>query len=120
MEIDLIQYKDNSVLRGILAYAWHNNLIEVYLWLKDRYPDQIFLTCAYEDRDYPSTHSVDPLRAFDIRSWVFTDPQAVTDNINQHWKYDPDRMDMNVAVYHDVGRGKHIHLQVHDNTMEVL
>ena len=116
----MINCKDKTVLRGVLSVGWHPLLIDLYVWLLDRYEDNIVLTCAYEDRDYPSTHSVDPLRAFDIRSWVFKDPQAVTDNINQHWKYDPDRMDMNVAIYHDVGRGKHIHLQVHDNTMEVL
>jgi len=46
-------------------------------WVLNKYPDQILITCAYEDRDYASTHSADPLRAFDIRSWVFDNPEEV-------------------------------------------
>ena len=107
-------------IRGVLSVGWHPTLISVYEWLLETYGDDVIITCAYEKRDYSSTHSVNPLRAIDIRSWIFADPNAVEENINQHWKYDGDRMDINVALYHDVGRGEHIHIQVHDNTMEVV
>ena len=114
----MIQYKDNSVLRGMLCRSWHPILINMLEWLLNRYPDKILITCAYEDRDYPSTHSVEPLRAFDLRSWMFEDPEALAEEINRHWIYDYDRMEKKVALYHDSGRGPHLHIQVHENTMK--
>ena len=40
----------------------------------------------------------------------------ITDEINKYWIYDPERPEKKVAIYHDAGSGKHIHLQVHPNT----
>ena len=114
----MINYKDEEVLRGMLSVRWHPILINIYEWLDERHGEQVIVTCAYEDRDYPSTHSMDPLRAFDIRSWVFDDPQKIVDEINIYWLYDFDRPTKKTAIYHDTGRGAHIHVQVHDNTIK--
>ena len=114
----MINCKDKTVLRGVLSVGWHPLLINLYEWLLDRHESKIVLTCGYEARDYASTHSVVPLRAFDIRSWTFADPKAVVDEINAVWMYDYERPDKVIAIYHDVGRGAHIHIQVHDNTIK--
>ncbi len=111
----MINYKDDDVLVGVLV-GWHPMLIEIYAWIYSKYGDKVIITCAHEARDYDSTHDVDPLRAIDIRSWIFNNPQAIENVINDCWIYDPERPEMQVAKYHDTGRGKHIHIQVHANT----
>ena len=114
----IIQYKNNDVFRGMFTKSWHPRLIELYLWLVDMYPDRILITEAYDDRGYNSLHSVDPLRALDIRSRLFKEPKIIENEINAFWVYDFERPDMDVALLHDVGRGVHFHLQVHDNTIK--
>ena len=114
----MINYKDEEVLRGMLAVGWHPLLIDLYAWLLEDDIGSIVITCAHESRDYESVHDVDPLRGLDIRSWVFSDPQKVEEYINSNWIYDPERIEMMVAKYHNSGRGAHIHVQVHDNTIK--
>lgn len=69
-----------------------------------------------------STHESVPLRAFDIRSrdengvefpWV----QRLVAIINKRWIYDPARPAKSCAMYHDVGKGPHLHFQVCDKTV---
>jgi hypothetical protein len=112
----MIQIKDIHVLHAMLTHQAHPILAELMQWFCVRY-SQTMITCAYEKREYPSVHSLEPYRAMDVRSWVFTDPQAIVDDINAHWIYDPARPQYKVALYHDMGRGAHIHLQVHDRTV---
>lgn len=112
-----IEVKDTETLLS-LAHEWHPKLRQLSTWLAERF-GLIVITCGYEHRDYPSTHNVIPLRALDIRSWIYDAPEIVAANINRHWQYDPKRPEFLVALYHDVGRGNHIHCQVHDNTVKV-
>ena len=44
------------------------------------------------------------------------DPDKLVKAVNANWIYDPSRPKKKCAVRHDVGRGYHIHLQVHSNT----
>jgi hypothetical protein len=110
----MIASKNEQVERNILAVAWHPKLIQLYQWIKDCYPEAL-ITSAYREGD-KGVHGTDPLRGFDLRSWVFDDPESVKDDINEMWVYDPTRPDKKVAILHDVGQGMHFHLQVHDNT----
>ena len=108
-----IGYKDMKVLRSLFTKAWHPKLIALLLWMVVRYSkDPILFTQGYEKRNYPSPHDTDPLQAFDLRSGTFEDPEAVVADVNSCWVYDRDRPDMKVAIYHDTGRGIHLHLQV--------
>lgn len=101
----------------MFTVAWHPKLIALFLWMVVRYSkDKIVLTAAYEVRDKPSVHYVNPLRGLDIRSWVFKHPQEIVDDINAHWTYDFNRPNKKVAMLHNVGKGEHIHLQVHEKT----
>ncbi|MCP4568370.1 MAG: hypothetical protein GY841_12405 [FCB group bacterium] len=109
--------KNKEVFRGALAVPWHPKLIELYLWLLGMC-EPLLITCAYEKRDYSSVHSVTPLRGFDIRSWIVGDPVHIRYMTNKTWQYDPARLDKEVCLYHDTGRGLHFHFQVHDNTVK--
>ena len=44
------------------------------------------------------------------------DPDLIVEAVNANWIYDPSRPKKKCAVRHNVGRGDHIHLQVHPNT----
>lgn len=111
----MIKIKNTDVLESMLIYPAHTKLIDLLKWFCTRYSETVF-TGMYEKRDYPSVHDTNPVRGMDIRSRVFEDPQAVADDVNNHWIYDPDRPDKMCALYHDVGRGPHFHLQVCDHT----
>ena len=110
----MIKIKDTEALESLLIQPVHENMLDLLLWVTNRYI--VTITQGYEKRDYRSVHSTIPYRGVDIRSWDFKDPQSVADTINDNWQYDPGRPEKLCAVYHDTGRGVHIHLQVHDKT----
>jgi len=113
---EMIKVKNTTVLESLLIHAYHPMLIELLKWFCVRYSDTVF-TGGYEERDYPSVHSTITVRGEDMRSRIYQDPQAVVDDVNAHWIYDTDRPWLDCAKFHDSGRGPHIHLQAHDNTI---
>ena len=110
----MISIKDTSVLTSVLI-GFHPALIDILVWLTEVY-NRTVITCGYRPDD-SGVHGTNPCRGLDIRSWVFTNPIKVTQHINEMFQYDPERPEMNCAVFHDSGSGNHIHLQVHDNTV---
>ena len=112
----MIGIKDTSVLVSVLV-SFHPTLIDLIIWLTDTYGRTV-ITCGHRPND-SGVHGTNPCRGLDIRSWVFTNPLKITQHINEEWKYDFERPEINCAVFHDSGSGKHIHLQVHDNTRRV-
>ena len=111
-----IGYKNLKVLRSLFTVAWHPILIALFLWLTVRYSKgKIVLTSGFREGD-AGVHGTMPLRGLDIRSTVFKNPQQICDDINKEWIYDDKRPDKKVAIYHNVGKGLHIHLQIHSNT----
>ena len=111
-----IGYKDLTVVRGMFRVKWHPQLINVFLWCLVRF-SRLVLTAAWELGHPSGMHETIPLRAIDLRSWIFKDPQAVCDDINLHWIYDSKRPEKEVCIFHDTGSGPHLHLQVHNNTV---
>lgn len=111
----MIRVKNTTVLESLLVHPAHPKLIRLVVWFAIRYSDTV-LTGGYEERSYPSVHSVVPFRGMDVRSRVFPDPELVVTDVNLYWIYDPERPWLECAVYHDTGRGPHIHLQVCDRT----
>lgn len=109
-----LKYKSIKVLRNLIQPAWHQTLtalfLEMYMML-----DVMYFTSGYREGD-PGCHGTIPLRAYDLRSRVYKDPQSIVDRVNSRWIYDPDRAQKTVAMLHDVGRGIHMHFQVHDKT----
>ena len=75
---------------------------------------EVIVTSAFREGD-EGVHGCG--RGIDIRSRCFADPEAIAKEINAHWKYDPLRPEMVCALYHDIGQGAHIHLQVCEATI---
>lgn len=111
----MIQLKNPDIFLDLVKHPIHEKMKDLITWLAWRYPG-IVITCAYEDRKTPSVHSVVPLRGIDIRSWSLAIPKQVVAEINMSWLYDHTRPSKRCAILHDSGRGRHIHLQVHDRT----
>ena len=53
------------------------------------------------------------IRTSNLRSG---EAQSLVDWVNARFIYDPERPELTVALFHNAGRGSHIHLQVHPNT----
>ena len=73
------------------------------------------ITSLYRIGD-SGVHGQLPVRGADMRCRQDIVGYAVEQYMNERWVYDDSRPSMNVCIYHDTGRGKHIHLQVSNNT----
>lgn len=111
----MISIKNTDVFIQLFIHPVDLKLVAMAVWIETHYPGEV-ITCGYEPRDYPSVHSTVPLRGLDIRSRHLPDPESICEDINKNWLYDPSRPHKKCAIYHDVGRGRHIHLQVHHKT----
>jgi len=96
----------------------HPTLRAVLRWLDSRFGFLFILISLYRLGD-PGVHGTLPLRAVDLRCRSNRLGPMIAELINAHWKYDPDRTDMTVAIFHDTGKGPHLHIEVHQNTFEV-
>ena len=117
--IGKVSYKSDRVFTNCHIVPWHPNLIKIALWILDTASEIVF-TSGYRskpihDKD-SGIHTTDPLRAFDIRHYIYQNPEALNDRINRVWTYDPKRLNLKCSFLHDSGLGKHFHIQVHDNT----
>lgn len=114
-------FANYHIMEQALSVPWHPKLVELNLCFITRYSYTIVVTSAYRTKKIyakdSGIHMTIPLRADDISSAEFGDPESIRDDINNLWIYDPKRPNLSVCVYHDVGLGQHFHLQVHDNTI---
>ena len=111
--------KNKQVFINYHSHAKHPALIELNWWLEGRV--EVIITSAYR-KYYIHTkdsgiHTVLPIRAEDLRSWIFKNPHKIEKLINDNWIYDPKRPKLKCCVLHDSGQGVHFHIQVHDNTV---
>lgn len=77
------------------------------------------ITSAYRPDD-KGVHGTMPIRGLDFRCRDSIIGEKLEEYINERWIYDHERPDIKVALYHDVGKGKHLHVQVHPNTERVI
>lgn len=110
-----IEFKNAWVYKSGLLVPWHPTLIDVVLWVERRFRVVVSET-AREARHGGDVHATNPLRAVDLRSWIYNYPDFVAGCINRTWQYDHERPDLLVCLFHDTGNGPHFHIQVHDNT----
>jgi len=114
----ILEFKNEEIFKNFCLVPMHFKLQNLIIWLASKH--RIVITSAYRRKDVhkndPRIHRTNPLRAVDIRSWTFKDPEALAEEINSVWQYDLFRPRLMCCVYHDVGLGKHFHLQVHENT----
>jgi hypothetical protein len=112
----MISVKDIDVFVELLQARYDRKLIRLVRWIVKEF-GVLTVTSGYREGD-SGVHGAKICRGLDIRSYVFIDPQAVCDKINVHWEYDYKRPELMCAIVHNVGIGRHIHLQVHPNTKE--
>ena len=110
-----IKIKNHDVLRHVLRAVYDDKLILLISWVWTRC-SHVVITSGYREGD-KGVHGTLPCRGMDIRSWIYNNPQAIVDDINAHFSYDPDRPEKKCAILHDTGNGNHIHNQVHPNTV---
>ncbi len=110
-------FKNKQIFINAHKVMWHPLLMEVVWWIYEE-REEIIITSAYREKPIyakdSGIHSTHPLRAVDIRSWIYNDPKRFEHRINSHWTYDSTRPQKRVAKYHYGANGNHIHLQVHN------
>ena len=85
------------------------------------------VTCIYRSQEEtkriygrykPSVHEF--WRGVDIRSWIYTDEQLeqLVNFIKDNYEYDPKRPNKNIVIVHNVGKGKHVHIQSHPRSVK--
>ena len=111
-----VRFKNQRILHNLLDHPVHPTMTDVLYWFSKRFYD-VVITSAYREGD-TGIHGYLPLRAVDVRSTIYSNPALVAEETNRYWDYDPKRPGRyQVAFLHDVGRGIHLHLQVHPRTV---
>ena len=115
----MILIKNPSVLKSLLSKNYHPLVIEIVLDVLS-IASEVVITEGW--REGKGVHSTDPCRGIDLRSWIYSARKLkeIQDYINLRWTYDPKRPTMECCVVHDVGKGVHLHLQVHPNTIRLV
>ena len=113
-----IEVKDTDVLKNLIDRKWHPMLVDIVLWIAENY-GLCFTEGWRPARHKGDVHDTDPLRAVDLRHWIYPDEiiQEIEHAGNQRWIYDPTRPKMKCIILHSVGSGFHFHVQVHPNTV---
>ena len=113
----MICYKNCNVERAAAQMRRDPKLSILLAWWYDKFPKKTIITESWRPARHPGDlHSLVPYRAIDLRSWIFSNPVAIADMVNEAWIYDPQRPSKKCCVYH--GEAKHFHLQVHPNTIK--
>lgn len=117
-----VMLKDEYVLAGLMHKTFHVHLVDIVIWWLSEFK-RLTITESFRHMRHPNDlHGVKPVRAIDIRSWDYADPQAIAERVNEVWQYDPDRPWMQVCVYHESKPGAddwHFHVQVHQKTRRI-
>ncbi len=93
----------------------HETIKLFLLVIQDRLGVEPVITSLHRIGD-KGIHGTLPLRAVDIRAVSPEIAEIIVDYINGLFVYDPARPNMQCAIYHDSGQGRHIHLQAHPST----
>ena len=112
-----IMIKDTNVLTGLMLKTYDSKLVDIVRYISTRYP--ICITESYRKAMHTGDlHSTNPVRAVDLRSWIYTDDElkSLIQEVNTMWEYDSTRPHLKCIICHDSGGGKHLHLQVHPRT----
>jgi len=95
-----------------------NIVMDIAVFVEEKFGKNIIPTSIYRPYkgDKHSVHNV--WRGFDFRSRIFTKEEIdeIVKYVNNKYIYDPLRPHYKVAIYHNVGKGWHFHIQVHPRT----
>ena len=111
----MFKIKDINVLSQLLEKQYVDSLIQILMDVCSQVGD-VVITEGW--RKGGGVHSTIPCRGLDLRSWIYTSDEldGIEKYVNERWVYDSARPDMKCCIVHNVGNGKHIHLQVHPKT----
>lgn len=98
---------------------FHPKLKKVLKWISDETTIELIITSIYRPSrpGTRSVHSTYPCRGTDLRCANDILGEEIEQAVNNNWIYDPMRSGIPVCLYHDTGLGKHLHIQVHPNTV---
>lgn len=91
-----------------------DKLREILVKMENDLNREFIITSMY--REDSGIHGTIPLRAIDLRCRNNVMGELIKKYLNKNWKYDINRKFLNVCLYHDTGKGKHLHIQTHPNT----
>jgi len=104
MKIDLNQLEFINLLLRELALA-----------IEERFGEKT-ITSLYRIGD-KGVHGTLPLRGIDLRCNSKDHGEEVEQWVNEQWIYNPHDLKRNCCLFHNVGSGYHLHIQVHPNTV---
>ena len=94
----------------------NHKLREIALAIEEKYGEQT-VTSLYRIDDN-GVHGTLPLRGMDLRCHDTTTGSVIESFVNGNWEYDPSRPEKHCCMFHSVGQGWHLHLQVHPKTVK--
>lgn len=102
-QLEFIYYKQRAVLA----------------WIDAKYGVYFVITSLYRMED-DGVHGIIPLRGTDLRCHSAEIGMVMKNDINAHWKYDPQRPTKKVCRSHgpEINRPLHLHIQTHPRTYE--
>lgn len=111
-----LEFKSENVFRNYHVVPHHFNLTEFEWWWLNEFGEAV-VTSAYRYGD-KGVHGQNPLRALDLRSWIYSNPKGMERYVNSVWVYDPKGPEKKCLILHNVrNKGIHFHLQVSDATI---
>lgn len=113
--MSLLSFKSEQIFHNFTNHTMHPELSKLLWWWLDRYYEAV-VTSAYRANDKGVHGTLPYFRGLDLRYFIYANPLAMVEDVNRVWIYDPKRPKMKCVILHDVGRGKHFHLQVSYNT----
>lgn len=93
-------------------------LRKIALEVENRFGEKT-ITSLYRIGD-KGVHGALPLRGLDFRCRTARHGEEVERWVNERWCYDPNRLKKKCCMFHTVGQGYHLHLQVHPRTEEII
>ena len=109
--------KNPDVLRSLMEYRFEPIRVSIVIYIANKHG--IIITEGYRVKKHRNDlHGTIPVRAIDIRSWVYPDTKVyrIMTAVNNKWEYDFKRPNKKTMIVHDVGRGIHAHIQCSPNT----
>ena len=97
---------------GYVNYRWGKDITVTHILRSQWQQDQYYSTTpGYLQSPWKSVHQYG--RGIDLRSRDFTKEQIaeLADWVNENFPYD-ERNSHSTLIYHNIGLGKHLHLQV--------
>jgi hypothetical protein len=117
-----IRFKSLEIAHNFCDVRIHPKLTNLLMYIADL-TGEVIITSARRYRTvHPKDtmlHMTDPLRAVDIRHYIYNDYLKLKDTINSIFQYDSRRPTKDVIVFHDIGLGSHFHCQVHPRTTKI-